>query len=387
MKLERVAWFLLVCALFLNACNLPAAPAGTPTGSAGVLTAVGVTVDALRTQQALQTPSGAPGTPVPATDTPIPPTPQPGVTNASPSPTNTVQNCDLALFIQDVSVPDGSKFGPGQVFTKTWRLKNIGTCAWNKNYALVFTNGDALGAPASVNLPGDVSPGDTVDLSVEMKAPLALTKYTGWWKLRNAAGVQFEAPFYVLIEVIASTLTPTLTVTPGPSQTVSPSGLVYDFAANACLAEWLSAGGALPCPGKSDDTRGFVQVPVGPVLETGATEINPVLLTYPEMKDNGAITGTFPAITIQSGYHFRATLGCLNNTPSCKVKFQLNFREGSATPENLGQWDQIYDNSIQGVDVDLSRLAGRSVQLILVVLADGPATEDQAVWINPRLIK
>jgi hypothetical protein len=308
-------------------------------------------------------------------------------TFTSPPPTSTVQTCDQALFIQDVTVPDGSKFGPGQVFTKTWRLKNIGTCTWSSSYALVFTHGDALGAPPSVNLPGTVEPNQTVDLAVEMKAPAALGKYTGWWKLRNGAGVQFEMPFYVLIEVIASTLTPTVTVTPGPSQTVSPAGLVYDFSANACLAEWISAAGALSCPGTSGEARGFALLPTSPVLETGATETNPVLLTYPESVENGIIAGIFPLINIQAGYRFRATLGCLNNAPACKVKFQLNYREGSATPVNLGQWDQVYDNSMQSVDVDLGSLAGRSVQLILVVLADGPASDDQAVWVNPRIIK
>ena len=387
MKLWRITTLLMVSVLILTGCNLPIAPSGTPTGSAGVLTQVAVTVDAMRTEQTQQTlqVTVTPSAPVAATPTPA--DTLAAATPTSPPPTSTVQACDQALFVQDVTVPDGSRFGPGQVFTKTWRLKNIGTCTWSSAYTLVFTSGDALGASPSVNLSGSLEPNQSVDLSVEMKAPATVGKYTSWWKLRNAGGVDFEAPFYTLIEVVASTLTPTASLTPGSTPTSSPPGVVYDFAANACQAEWLSAAGVLPCPGQTGDIGGFVMQLSKPVLETGATETNPALLTYPEGKENGIIAGAFPPLVIQAGYHFRATLGCLNNNPACKVKFQLNYREGSATPQNLGQWDQGYDNSIQSIDMDLSQLAGKTVQIILVVLADGPATEDQAVWVYPRIFK
>ena len=38
--------------------------------------------------------------------------------------------CDQAQFVSDLTVPDGSSFAPGATFTKTWRLKTIGTCTW-----------------------------------------------------------------------------------------------------------------------------------------------------------------------------------------------------------------------------------------------------------------
>lgn len=387
MRRAKITALMAVLTILFSACNLPVAPSGTPTGGAAVLSQVAVTVDALLTEQAAQTQQAAQSTPEPAATTPAVAETPASPTPTSAPPTATLQPCDLALFVQDVTVPDGSRFGPGQGFTKTWRLKNIGTCTWTRSYSMAFLQGDALGAPAVVSLPGEVAPNQTVDVSVEMKAPAALGKYTSWWQLRNASGVLFEMPFYAMIEVVANTLTPTITLTPGPSATISPSGVVYDFTASACLAEWVSAAGALPCPGQSEDARGFVIPLSNPLLESGVTETNPTLLTYPEAKENGIIAGAYPAITVQPGYRFRATLGCLNNNPDCKVKFQLNYREGSGTPANLGQWDQVYDNSVQGVDVDLSSLAGRSVQLILVVLADGPATEDQAVWVFPRVVK
>ena len=81
--------------------------------------------------------------------------------------------CSRAQFVTDVTVPDGTIIAPGTTFTKTWRLKNIGNCTWTTSYALVFTSGNAMGAPqsAAVNFPSNVAPGQTVDLSVQFTAP------------------------------------------------------------------------------------------------------------------------------------------------------------------------------------------------------------------------
>ena len=79
--------------------------------------------------------------------------------------------CDWAQFITDVTVPDGTPFSAGATFTKTWRLKNIGSCTWTTSYALVFDTGSIMGGPASVNLPNNVAPGQTVDISINLTAP------------------------------------------------------------------------------------------------------------------------------------------------------------------------------------------------------------------------
>lgn len=99
--------------------------------------------------------------------------------------------CDRAQFVSDVTVPDGTTLAPGTSFTKTWRLKNAGTCTWSTSYALVFDSGDKLGAPDLVNMPRTVAPGQAVDVSVELTAPTVAASYRGYWKLQNASGVRF----------------------------------------------------------------------------------------------------------------------------------------------------------------------------------------------------
>ena len=116
-------------------------------------------------------------TPAPATGTPQ---------AASPS------GCtDSASFVADVTVPDNTNFKQGQSFTKTWRIRNTGTCKWDANYQLVFSSGQQMDAPASVPLAGTAADG-TLEISVDLKAPGADGAYTGNFELHNPSGQSFE---------------------------------------------------------------------------------------------------------------------------------------------------------------------------------------------------
>lgn len=108
-------------------------------------------------------PPTATGTQLPtATSTPIPPT----ATPLPPTPTPTAIPCNWIQFIDDVTVQDGTVFPPNNIFTKTWRLKNIGLCTWTRDYMLVFDSGERMDGPAAVQIGENVDPGDTVDISV-----------------------------------------------------------------------------------------------------------------------------------------------------------------------------------------------------------------------------
>lgn len=130
-------------------------------------------------------------TPAPATKTPIP---------------SAVTYCDWAMFIKDVTVPDGTSFSPGEVFTKTWRLQNRGTCTWTPDYDVVFYGGAQMSG-TTMQVPGYVAPGQAVDVAVTFTAPSAPGHYVGYWMLRNSAGnlfgtgVQADETFYVDIYV------------------------------------------------------------------------------------------------------------------------------------------------------------------------------------------
>jgi hypothetical protein len=116
-------------------------------------------------------------------------------------PTKTPDPCNHAVFISE-TVEDGTDFAPNENFTKTWRLKNDGTCTWNTNYKLVFVDGDQMSGPPNKNLAQSVAPGEQVDISVELKAPGSGGSYKGFWKIADDKGQYYVHNIWVEIEVI-----------------------------------------------------------------------------------------------------------------------------------------------------------------------------------------
>jgi hypothetical protein len=138
-----------------------------------------------------------------------------------PSTTATVGGCDNAVFITDVTIPDGTAIAPGQAFTKTWRVSNTGTCAWTATYQVIFLYGDSMSGKATA-IGKAVKPGETVDVSVALIGPAAGTgNITGTWRLSNDKAQPFGTLLTVVVKTgAAATVTPvtaTSTFTPTPT--------------------------------------------------------------------------------------------------------------------------------------------------------------------------
>jgi hypothetical protein len=173
----------------------------------------------------------------------------------------------LGKFITDITIPDGTIFEPGEVFTKTWRLKNVGSCAWTAGYDIVFSGGDAMNAPSSVQITTDtVSTGQNVDVSVELTAPASEGTYRGNWQLRDPSDVIFgienssSGLFWVEIEVIDPADPETVTLQrSNRSKTLSIGGMSSDT--------------RLGIAGNGDALRAFVDFDLDPLpgLSTTST--------------------------------------------------------------------------------------------------------------------
>lgn len=195
-KISITLSIMILISLLLSACNMPRGNGSSAQQTAVILTAVAETVAAGGASPDGTVDSGTGATDTPetsdaATDTPQPSnTPLP--TNTQP-PSDTPIPCNMGRFVTDVTIPDGTKFEPGETFTKTWRLKNVGSCAWTSGYDIVFSGGDAMDAPASVQITsGTVQPGNNVDVSVQLTAPDDEGTYRGNWQLRDPNGVIFD---------------------------------------------------------------------------------------------------------------------------------------------------------------------------------------------------
>jgi|GEM_PF-2232570 len=197
-----VLLLLILLAAALQACNLPSSQPA-PAADA-VFTAAAQTIEAELT-------ASAPG----ETSTPEPPTatatllPDEPTSTPAASATATSLPCNAASFVSDVSIPDGANILVGQSFTKTWRLRNSGSCSWNASYQLVFKSGESMSGPASKPLTNNIiAPGATLDVSVDLKAPASPGTYKGFWELRDPNGSTFglsSGAFWVEIKAVSAT--------------------------------------------------------------------------------------------------------------------------------------------------------------------------------------
>jgi hypothetical protein len=132
------------------------------------------------------------------TQTSPPPTPEPVILpSATPTPNMTsMSSTDVptpacsnrAEFVKHLTVSDRTALEPGQIFVKMWQIRNTGTCTWDTDYTLVFYSGEKMGAPPSLPLDHAVSPGETIDLTIHMVAPLNTAFITGNWVLQDPNG-------------------------------------------------------------------------------------------------------------------------------------------------------------------------------------------------------
>jgi hypothetical protein len=214
---------LIVLVLLLSSCAGKATPEPTPTFSLEAMQTLAVaTFSAQLTQTALAAPTS---TPIP-TNTPALVLPLSTLANVTPfgpgagaSPTAT---CYRLSYVNDVSIPDNTNMNAGQTFTKTWKVRNSGTCAWDAGFKFAFTGGDAMGG-ATYTLPSSVPANKEIDISVNMTAPNKTGPVRGNWRISTAAGQFFGDEVYVAIQVGGAAGGTATNTSAAPTSTTAPT--------------------------------------------------------------------------------------------------------------------------------------------------------------------
>jgi predicted small lipoprotein YifL len=129
-------------------------------------------------------------------------TPIPGSTATAELPSPTPSCTDTLKFLEDITIPDGTKVTPGQSIDKQWRVQNTGTCDWDNRYHLKLVSGDPLGLPAEMAL-YPARAGAEAIIQMTLTAPQAAGTYHTVWQATNPDGVAFDQPIYV--EIIVTT--------------------------------------------------------------------------------------------------------------------------------------------------------------------------------------
>jgi hypothetical protein len=207
-NIHRIVCMITVLLIASLACNLGSTTSQSESKNA---TAVAMTLTTVAIQDQASTQNSQPEQPF----TLVPPTAMTSpVTPPSPTfPTTTLQAvaipCDRAGFVTETT-PDNSKMSPGQTFSKSWTLKNNGSCPWTSGYTLVFERGDAMGAKSVSPLTAvAVPPGQNVEVAVTLSAPNQPGTYQGYFMLQSPGGTKFglgdkgDKAFWVKIVVEA----------------------------------------------------------------------------------------------------------------------------------------------------------------------------------------
>ena len=186
----------LVALFLISSCTATPAPT---QDVAAIQTQSAATVEARFTELANAEPTA-----VPATNTP-----KPTATEILlPTPTNPpgeTKPCFAMTWVSE-TIPDGMLMLPGATFQKTWTVRNDGNCVWDPSYTLEFRNGDSMTETTEIPLSKTVYPGDKIDLTVNLVAPMEPSQYTGFWSVKTPFGGymgvgSYNQNLYVKIEV------------------------------------------------------------------------------------------------------------------------------------------------------------------------------------------
>jgi transcriptional regulator with XRE-family HTH domain len=96
---------------------------------------------------------------------------------------------DATAFVDD-TIPHGTQFLPGASFTKTWRIRNVGSVPWHGRQ--LERQGPLAGpglitSPRYVPIP-DTEPGDIAAISAALKAPTYDATSIAYFKMVDADG-------------------------------------------------------------------------------------------------------------------------------------------------------------------------------------------------------
>jgi hypothetical protein len=233
-------------------------------------------------------------------------------------------------------------------------------------------------SPAQVALDQTVVPGETVDISLRLRAPDETGDITGRWMLSTPNGVVFgmgstgEKPFWV--NIVVKKRPPLDDDRPG------------DFALNYKSARWESTTGVVACPSPKEDFKnGSVFYSDEPRLEGGYQDDEPAIILIPSDGSDGMIAGRYPPIKVSLGNDFHALVGCMYDSPDCDVTFELSYVVDGGVETSLGKWVEKSEGQYTDILLDLNALDGKEVEFILKVYNNGSSKDDRVFWMVPQV--
>jgi hypothetical protein len=174
-------------------------------------------LDLIRTEAVSTFLSSQTGTwtpPPPSTPSPTPlPSFTPNLGTPTIDTTPTIDPCFDLMWIEDRSIPDGTRLEENTSFKKTWLVQNTGGCAWPPGFRFVHVGGHPMSGKPLV-LEDPIPVGAKRELSVELVVPEgAAGLIQSTWRMSDSSGVYFGDTLSVNI-IAGSAETPSETSSP-----------------------------------------------------------------------------------------------------------------------------------------------------------------------------
>lgn len=103
-------------------------------------------------------------------------------------------------FVKDITIGEGEAVPPNTAFTKTWHVRNSGDEMWPPGCQLRFFQGQNLAQTDRV-LTDTLQPGESTDISVEMRSGSEPGVIQAQWRMCTATGMFFGEPIWVIVTV------------------------------------------------------------------------------------------------------------------------------------------------------------------------------------------
>ena len=206
MRTRLILFSTLILGALLFSCESNSSTPTKPVDTDALRTQAVATYASSLTETLVAVPTASPAPTEKFTATPV-------VLTATLETPATADPCYDLLWIEDVTIPDGTNLKPNESFTKTWLVQNSGGCAWPPGFTFQHVGGDPMRGE-TLTLEEAIPVGAKREISIQLAVPIDQNGLIqSSWRMADSNGVFFGDTLSVNITV-GNILTPTSTTTP-----------------------------------------------------------------------------------------------------------------------------------------------------------------------------
>ncbi|KAJ2878897.1 hypothetical protein H4R27_005596 [Coemansia aciculifera] len=203
----------------------------------------------------------------------------------------------VAIFVEDVTIPDGTPMAPGESFVKIWSVANMGDSEWPKDTMLVHIEGEPTIPGNKKTVPIVVSKRyEQVGIAVDLVAPMQPGRYVSQWRLMTSEGQYFGTGLWCTI--VVEEPNPVVTAASVPDVTVVVDTALSAADAAAVVARSADKGKAADVSSSVSELEVFVAVSQEASQSKVTSVASSAIIVDEEAEAKDAVTST-PADTVE----------------------------------------------------------------------------------------